>query len=123
MDDAELETILAAIRPEPAPEFVESVERRLIGVPPRTRRRRRQFGVAVAGIAALAGVLVAVSLVGLNPLSEDAAVDATPTCTTTLATARVMEPMVVTSPDGDVTIARKPTNGTKAVRVCSTPSR
>jgi hypothetical protein len=119
--DPELEAMLAAIRPEPSEEFVNGLERRLIGTPNRRRFgwRGRPLAAAIAGAAALAGVLVAVSLAGLSPFSDDASVKAVPECTTTLVTARVHEPVVVTRSDGTEDIIQQTTIGTKPVRVCS----
>jgi hypothetical protein len=123
--ESDLEALLAAIRPEPPDEFVDALEQRLIGSPKPSRFawRRRPLAAAVAGVAGLAGVLVAVSLAGLSPFSDDPSVDAVPECTTTLTQARVREPVVVTRADGTETIVKQTTIGTKPVRVCSTTDR
>jgi hypothetical protein len=118
--ESDLEALLTAIRLEPSDEFVNGLERRLVGATRKGRfeRRRRPLFAAVAGAAALVGILVAVSLAGLNPLGDDASVDAVPECTTTLVRARVQEPVVVTRADGTEGIVQQPTIGTKPVRSC-----
>ena len=71
-DPRDLEERLVAARPTPRPDFVESLEQRLL--PSATARRSRwRIPLAGAGVAgALATMLLAFALVGGNPFSSGA---------------------------------------------------
>jgi len=69
-DETRLEQRLQAARPTPRPDFVESLEHRLLPSEP-ARRSRWRIPLAGAGVAgALATMLLAFALVGAKPFSS-----------------------------------------------------
>jgi hypothetical protein len=71
--DPELEQRLVAARPEPPSRFVRDLEASLFGRPARERSRRRDWRPLLATgavTAALGGVALVLSLLGLSPLQS-----------------------------------------------------
>ena len=66
--DERVEQILRASRPEPDPDYVRSLERRLIGEPRRERRPARPLFAGAALSGAVAAAVLALSLAGVGPL-------------------------------------------------------
>jgi len=121
MDDREIEARLAAARPEPPDEFVERLERRLLGPAPqpsRFARWRGRLAIAGATVAATAGILLALALTGSDPLSDDSSVSADPSCTTTLVATVARVPTVVVGADDEPKVVKRRQETTKAVTTC-----
>ena len=64
--DEQVERILRDSRPEPDPDYVRSLERRLIGSP---RREHRPLLAGAAFAGAVASAVLALSLAGVGPLA------------------------------------------------------
>jgi hypothetical protein len=120
--DEGVERLLRASRPEPDPEFVESVRRRLFGrhasERPAARRPLLVGAVATAGMACAA--LVA-GLAGSGPLalSGQGSSRASDHCRFVRVERRERVPVVVTSRDGTQTLAFRTRSVERRVKRCS----
>ena len=126
MDDpaseAHVEQLLRQSRPEPDPEFLASLERRLfprrVGEP---RRGRRPFLVGAAATAAMASVALVAGLIGAGPLALDgqSSSQAGDHCRFVLVKRSERVPVVVTTRNGDQKLRFRPRTVERRVKRCS----
>jgi hypothetical protein len=119
--DEDLEALLAASRPAPRDEFVDDLERRLLGRATMTRALPRwlsAFKVGAAGAAVAGGVLLVAVLAGANPFGTDSKVEAAPDCHVRLVPTTVRVPVVVADRNGDPRVIYRSRPGTKPIREC-----
>jgi hypothetical protein len=106
--EVELDALLTKSRPEPAPEWVDALEERLL--PRRISRPhvialpRLRVGVGIA--VGLAVLLIVLGLAGAGPLSDEAPnVRAKEDCQLVRVTRTERVPVVATAPDGSTTVS------------------
>lgn len=118
-DLLEAEALLRRARPTPPQATVDAMETRLLGRPARSRRGPR---LALAGLGftgGIAAVIVAASLVGVQPWTAgDDRADAEQDCVTSTVTTTTPTGTIVEGPDGEPRVVTVPEPQTREVTRC-----